>query len=186
MVRTPHGVLVEGRHLVYTFQVVLALFDATDAANRKESEIISLTIRTLIRFLLSPTGPSYDINDARLTKIVNILSKPPTVVELAHVQAGFVVAANNEGQDWCLFLAEVVRMILPHLFVFFWNSHGVQVYFVPDGLEVAAAEDYINYFTSILLPLQHVVVHFVEFAVQAPDYSHVHFFENYLKNRCRK
>lgn len=50
------------------------------------------------------------IDDAGITKVVNIWSHPTAVWELLQVIGGLMVAANEYGQHWCYQLATVVSL----------------------------------------------------------------------------
>ncbi len=93
---------------------------------------------------------STEVDNPRVSQIINVGGNPTTVGQLREVICGFVVSSNEYCQVRRYTLSGIILIERLHLLVLLWNGHAFQVGVVSDGLKVSTAEKDVN-FDSILL-----------------------------------
>ncbi len=147
VVACPHGELRKLKHFIFS--------DVVDGTERAGGVRRSLEVTTTVVSSIIDAGDARDAHaayryHARAPEVVNVGGDPPAIVQLLQVVGCLVVAANEQGQDRGDGLAAVVPMEGGHGQVLTRDVHGLQVLLIAHRLEVAAANEKVNFLPFFL------------------------------------
>ena len=146
--------------------------------------VVPLLVVPILEYPRDPADADpVDPDHTRVAQVVDVGSHPPAVGQLLQVVGGLVVAPDEKCQHWGLEFPGVVLGEGAHVVhVFLRPGHGPGVAGNPDGLEVAAAEEEVDFEAGLTLTGLDCGVDLLEVAMSAALYRHAHLLIFKMRN----